>query len=132
MSSLTVTLARKESAVLQSERSADQVRAVGQRAGWRVVDLELTEPTAKADFLEKCARAFELPKHFGRNWDALADCIDEIQDQPGVLVAFSGAGYLSDHDREIVRDIFAERVELGPCPFVVVAAGAAWGPAQTP
>lgn len=124
MTSLTVTLARRESAVLRSDRSAADVRAVGERAGWRVVDLALEEPTDKATFLAKCADAFDLPDHFGHNWDALADCIDDIQDEPGVLVAFAGAGHLSDHDREVIREIFTERVDLGPAPFVVVAAAA--------
>lgn len=123
MSSLTVTLARKESAVLRSDRSSADVRAVGERAGWRIVALDLVEPTDKATFLAKCAHAFDLPDYFGHNWDAFADCIDEIDDEPGVLVAFSGAVHLSEHDREVVREIFAERVELGPTPFVVVAAG---------
>lgn len=41
-----------------------------------------------------------------------------------MLVAFAGAGHLSDHDREVIREIFTERVDLGPAPFVVVAAAA--------
>lgn len=132
MSSLTVTLARKESAVLRSGRTGAEIRAVGERAGWRVVDLRLDEATDKATFLHRCVEAFDLPEHFGHNWDALADCIDEIQDEPGVLVAFEGVGHLSEHDREIVRQIFTERVELGPAPFVVVASGALGGASTTP
>lgn len=69
--------------MLRSDRSAADVRAVGERAGWRVIDLVLEEPTDKATFLAKCADAFDLPDHFGHNWDALADCIDDIQDEPG-------------------------------------------------
>lgn len=122
MSSLTVALARKDSAVLRSDHSVAQIAAVGERAGWRVVTLTLDAATDKASFLDRCQRAFDLPDWFGHNWDALADCIDDIQDEPGVLVALGGAEHLSDHDREVVREIFTERVELGPNPFVVVAA----------
>ncbi|MBD2758961.1 barstar family protein [Yimella sp. cx-573] len=122
MTSLATTLQGKRSAVLRSGRSAQEVLAVGRQAGWRLVDLELTGPTDKAAFLDLCANAFDLPDWFGHNWDALADCLDDIQDEPGVLVAFAGAEHLSAPDREVIRDIFDERVDLGPHPFVVVAA----------
>ncbi|GAA3664336.1 hypothetical protein EU513_10725 [Yimella sp. RIT 621] len=127
MSSLTVTLARKESAVLRSQRSVREIAAVGERAGWTVVGLALEAPTDKAAFLDKCADAFDLPDWFGHNWDALADCIDDIQHEPGTLVVFDGAHHLAEHDLEVVRQIFTERVDLGPQPFVVVATSGAAG-----
>jgi Barstar (barnase inhibitor) len=42
------------------------------------VRLRLTGVTDKAGFLDRCARDLRLPDWFGRNWDALADCLIDL------------------------------------------------------
>ncbi len=125
MTSLVQALEQRGSGVYRTQRSGDDVAGLARRAGWRVVDLTMNGPTDKAEFLRLCQDRFELPDWFGHNWDALADCIDDVQDEEGVVVLLGGVQHLELRDREVVRDIFAERVELGSAPFVVVAAGGA-------
>ncbi|MDT3399223.1 barstar family protein [Streptomyces sp. B1866] len=41
-------------------------------------DLHLTGVSDKAGLLAACARDLQLPDWFGRNWDALADCLTDL------------------------------------------------------
>ena len=43
---------------------------------WIEVDLDAVR--TKAELLDKLARAASFPPHFGRNWDALADCFQDL------------------------------------------------------
>jgi hypothetical protein len=45
-----------------------------------VVTLDLDGVTDKAGLMDRCAHDLSLPDWFGRNWDALADCLSD----PGV------------------------------------------------
>ncbi|WP_415948526.1 barstar family protein [Streptomyces sp. KLOTTS4A1] len=50
--------------------------------------LDLAEVTDKAAFLAACARTLGFPSYFGRNWDALADCLSDLE--PGTIVVLTG------------------------------------------
>lgn len=41
----------------------------------RVLQVELKGARSKKALLEALATGLKLPKHFGNNWDALADCL---------------------------------------------------------
>lgn len=58
-------------------RPAAEVLAAACRLGWRADLLDLRGITGKAAFLYHCARALALPDWFGRNWDALYDCLSD-------------------------------------------------------
>lgn len=45
-------------------------------------DLDLTDVAGKAAFLDRCRTAFRLPPSFGYNWDALADCFQDLSWEP--------------------------------------------------
>ncbi|MBO1767506.1 barstar family protein [Allobranchiibius sp. GilTou38] len=94
----------------------------GVRAGWHVVHLEAWGD--RAAFLRECARAFDLPDWFGHNWDALADSLSDVQQLPGTLVVWAGARGLTDDVRATATEIFADRADAGPAPFLVVDVGA--------
>jgi Barstar (barnase inhibitor) len=47
-------------------------------AGWQTAPLDLEGVRDKAAFLDRCATALRLPEWFGRNWDALADCLNDL------------------------------------------------------
>ncbi|MFG2149289.1 barstar family protein [Streptomyces sp. NPDC048696] len=67
----------------------DGVRA----SGWQVDVLDLTGVNDKAGFMDRCARALRLPEWFGRNWDALADCLGDPDwgpARPGRLLVVTG------------------------------------------
>ncbi|MGW0663020.1 barstar family protein [Streptodolium elevatio] len=45
--------------------------------GWWGVRLDLGESADKPSFFAACARDLRLPPYFGRNWDALWDCLSD-------------------------------------------------------
>ncbi|WP_343241836.1 MULTISPECIES: barstar family protein [unclassified Streptomyces] len=40
--------------------------------------LDLAGVTTRHEFMDRCARSLSLPEYFGRNWDALADCLTDL------------------------------------------------------
>lgn len=91
----------------------DAVRA----AGLSTVSLDLTGVSDKAAFMERCARALDLPDWFGRNWDALADCLTDLgwaPTAPGRLLVVTGwQGYAEAAPQEwiVAQEVFADAVE---------------------
>ena len=47
-------------------------------SGWHAAALRLHDVHSKDAFLERCAVDLALPSWFGRNWDALADCLTDL------------------------------------------------------
>ncbi|HWC23411.1 MAG TPA: barstar family protein [Flexivirga sp.] len=107
----------------------DGARAAASEKGWRTVELNTSQGTDKAHFLDVCRKAFDLPDWFGNNWDALADSLTDVNDTPGTLVLWRGAGTLEAPVRETAAEIFAERAGLaqsrGLSAFLVLVAGQA-------
>ncbi|MFD7713267.1 barstar family protein [Streptomyces sp. NPDC059786] len=70
----------------------EALRAVD-AAGWRVTVLDLTGVTDRAGLMDRCVSALGLPDWFGRNWDALADCLGDPEwgpADPGRLLVVGG------------------------------------------
>lgn len=64
-----------------------------QAEDWQAAVIDLGGVTDKAAFLDSCATGLELPDWFGRNWDALADCLTDLSwwgEPRGYLVLTSG------------------------------------------
>lgn len=66
--------------------------------GWRCVVLDGAEVEDKAAFLEVCDEAFGLPDWFGMNWDALEECLADLDlaETDGVVVVWSAWGLLAE------------------------------------
>ncbi|WP_433168112.1 barstar family protein [Kribbella sp. CA-247076] len=95
----------------QSDAAADDVRRSVAEAGWEFVLLDTSEIHDKAGFLDLCATAFDLPRWFGRNWDALADSLSDRSTGEPEVVLWSGLHHLLEHDHDTVDvalQIFAE------------------------
>ncbi|MGW1200620.1 barstar family protein [Streptomyces sp. NPDC002536] len=58
--------------------SPAHVAVAAAEADWRVARLRLEGVQDKTAFLERCAAELDLPEWFGRNWDALADCLMDL------------------------------------------------------
>lgn len=97
-------------------------------AGLRPARLDGDAIADKPAFLRACADALAFPPYFGRNWDALADCLTDLSWLPE-----SGHAVVYDHpaplirrapaDWAMARDIFgvaAERWRAARRPFVVL------------
>jgi hypothetical protein len=91
--------------------------------GFVVRTLDGRRCRTKRALLEELARTLGFPAHFGRTWDALEDCLTDLDWLPG-------AGY-----RLVVRaaDRLLARDEAGYATFVALLAdvGRAWGTAAT-
>ncbi|MFF7794963.1 barstar family protein [Streptomyces sp. NPDC007991] len=102
-------------------------------AGRIVLVLDLDGVTDKAGLMDRCARDLALPEWFGRNWDALADCLadpglwPEGSKERGLLVVVRGwRAYAEKRPEEwqVAEEIFAEATDRGPGLFVTLGLGA--------
>lgn len=64
-----------------------------QAESWYGAVLDLGGVASRTGFLDSCATGLELPDWFGRNWDALTDCLTDLSwlgTPRGYLVLASG------------------------------------------
>jgi hypothetical protein len=66
------------SGVFLAPEDTDALRATagGARLTW--FDLNLARVETKQEFLAACKKVLRLPRFFGGNWDALADCLKDL------------------------------------------------------
>ncbi|MFJ4281281.1 barstar family protein [Streptomyces massasporeus] len=104
----------------------------GDPAGRVVVVLNLDGVTDKAGLMDRCARDLALPDWFGRNWDALADCLadpalwPEEAGERGLLVVVQGWRRYAEtrpDEWQVAEEIFAEATDRGPGLFVTLGLG---------
>ncbi|MFB9539415.1 MULTISPECIES: barstar family protein [Streptomyces] len=102
-------------------------------AGRIVVVLDLDGVTDKEGLMDRCARDLALPDWFGRNWDALADCLadpalwPEGSEERGLLVVVTGwrtYAMTRPEEWQVAEEIFAEATDRGPGLFVTLGLGA--------
>ncbi|PWK36262.1 barstar family protein [Cupriavidus plantarum] len=74
---------------------------------------------SKAEILETIATEFMFPKHFGKNFDALADCLTDMihkaGPQPGFVIVLEGLPIAQKFDkeaREVLLDVFRDAAEF--------------------
>jgi len=85
-----------------SDAPADQVLRDAAAAGFGFVLLDTGQIHDKAGFLDLCATAFDLPRWFGRNRDALADSLSDRSTGEPEVVLWSGLRHLLEHDHDTV------------------------------
>jgi len=87
--------------------------AAGRAAGLHCARLDLAGCRGKADLLTGLARELKFPTWFGHNWDALADCLDDLEwlRASGYLLVLENPVGLSNaapKDFALALDIFAD------------------------
>jgi len=108
MSGLAALLAGHSPADLYQWHSAAHVPDVQhavEHAGWSFVYLDGWTIEDKQSFLKAAAAAFEFPDHFGENFDALSDCLADVDggDTQGVVLLWDGWSPFARHDEQAFR-----------------------------
>ena len=101
------------------------VRHTVEHAGARFAYVDGWTHQEKTELLEALAEALEFPDSFGHNFDALADCLRDVDGAPTVLL-WDGWGPLARSDRrafEVAADILAWRTAEGSSPMSVLLRG---------
>ena len=84
--------------------------------GFRHYVADLQAVNSKADLMKALAKGLKLPEHFGSNWDALADSLEDEEwlGHSGAVVVLQHSGpYRKAHaqDWTTLEDIFAEAAD---------------------
>ena len=110
-----VWLAAGDGAVVEEALAAAQVGEVALLDG--------AEARDKASFMAALARALRFPDHFGANWDAVVDCLGELEArrEPTFLVIAHGAELLADAPAEL-EQFLSVIGELAALKVVLAAA----------
>ncbi|MFH8795349.1 barstar family protein [Streptomyces sp. NPDC017941] len=81
--------------------------------------LDLDGVRDKSAFMDRCAAALALPDWFGRNWDALADCLTDpalthgARGQLLVVTGWRGYADAAPDDWAAAQEVFADAVAYG-------------------
>jgi RNAse (barnase) inhibitor barstar len=110
---------------------AKSVQQAAKGAGYAFFHVDGKSIARKEQLMNALATALRLPKHFGRNWDALEECLADMDwpEADGVVLYYDHIdGLLEAHPDqfetlvEICRDAVASWKEDGT-PFVVLFSG---------
>ena len=79
----------------------------------RFLTVDLKDVNSKPELLAALMKGLNLPSHFGNNWDALADSVEDgawLGKSGGVIALTHTAGYRKAHgiDWTMFEDILAE------------------------
>jgi len=94
-------------------REVEALCEAGSAAGLHCARLDLADCRGKAELLAGLAQALKFPSWFGHNWDALADCLDDLGWLRGsgyllVLENSAGMSAAAPKDFALALDIFAD------------------------
>ena len=93
--------------------------AAAQDAQQHFLYANVAEATTKQEVLENIARSFLFPKHFGKNFDALRDCMTDMiasaGAQPGFVIVLEQLPVTQRFDkeaRETLLDVFRDAADF--------------------
>ena len=107
---------------------ADDIAEATRGSDLRVTRIGLNGATGKDALLDRVSSALQFPDWFGRNWDALKDCLSDLSwiDSHGHVLLIDGAEYLPSDERDLFVDILASVAPLWASdghPFFAVFIG---------
>jgi len=95
----------------------EALKSAASHAHLRFASVDLSKAHDRATLFAEIDGALKLPEHFGHNWDALADVLEDRDwlGRHGIVVALShSASYKRNHPTEwgTLEDILAEAAEF--------------------
>ena len=115
---------------LPSHESPKAIQAAAKRAGFAFFHVEGKNIARKEQLLNHVATALHFPKHFGNNWDALEECLTDLEwiDADGYVLYYDHIDALMEAHPdqfetlvEIVRDAVASWKEDGTAMVVLLS-----------
>lgn len=107
--------------IVQSIRAfrVDELMAAAAAQGQHFLYANLSAAQTKQDVLEGIAEAFLFPRHFGKNFDALYDCLTDLVHkagpQPGFVLVLEQLPATAKFDREMreqLLDVFRDAADF--------------------
>jgi Barstar (barnase inhibitor) len=114
-----------------SAAAVADVRHAVEHAGWRFVHVDGWTVEDKSTFLKAAVAAFELPDERGASFDALSDCLADVEagDREGVVLLWDGWSPLARHDEQafhVALSVLGGRANADRgCAFAVLLRGEA-------
>jgi len=71
------------------------VRHAVDHAGWTFGYVDGLHAQTKSEFLREIGEALDFPDWYGQNFDALADCLTDVDDGDGTILLWDGWGTLA-------------------------------------
>jgi RNAse (barnase) inhibitor barstar len=127
----------RRAGVYHSQIDAAEIVAAAKTLGLHVVKLELAKTRSKGGLLDEFAKTLKFPRHFGRNWDALNDCLSDLSwlhSKGWVLLLLRADSFAETNEEAFhtVLDVLEGVVEYWreqKRPFWVLVQGKpGWGP----
>jgi RNAse (barnase) inhibitor barstar len=80
------------------DATIEELETEAEKLEWRCVVLDGAEVEDRESFLQMCDEAFGLPDWFGMNWDALEECLGDLDlgEAEGVLVVWASWALLAE------------------------------------
>jgi len=107
--------------IVQSIRAfrVDELQSAAHELGHHFLYANLSAAQSKQDVLEQIAEAFLLPAHFGKNLDALHDCMTDMVNKAGsqagfvvVLEQLPDNAKFDREGREQLLDVFRDAADF--------------------
>jgi RNAse (barnase) inhibitor barstar len=97
-----------KSGVYRTSRT-DEILDATRGSNVRAVRIELRGVAGKDELFDRISRALQFPEWFGRNWDALEDCLCDLSWSPatGHILLLECADSLKADERGILADVLA-------------------------
>jgi RNAse (barnase) inhibitor barstar len=93
----------RECGVYQLVGAPEEVERAAKEAGLGIFRLDIGHTHDKKDFLAHVASALSFPDWFGSNWDALKDCLEDLDWVPaktGYVLVFERSEHFGTSHRE--------------------------------
>jgi RNAse (barnase) inhibitor barstar len=93
----------EQSDVCQLTGDPNEIEQAAAAAGLTVIKIDLQRIASKAGLLGRAARALNFPGWFGKNWDALHDCLTDLSwlESRGWVIIFENSQDLASRKPQV-------------------------------